>query len=173
LPLNSKRDLGEGEVDGARVGGAVEISDMGRIGRIGECFAVTVAACAFTISLQNHRLIRPSVRGRSSVWSTCCSSPYGANFPFSLRWKNPRRRTARVLSLTRTYTNPIVKRLSINALSKGKLAFTIIYLERQADLGLPAVVVEDGGAAAHTGQQVTFAREARGFGVRRRASRGR
>jgi hypothetical protein len=52
LLLNSKQDLGEGEVDGARGGGAVEISGMARIGRIGECFAVAVAACAFTIFLR-------------------------------------------------------------------------------------------------------------------------
>jgi hypothetical protein len=78
-----------------------------------------------------------------------------------------------VLGLTRTYTNPIVKRLSINALSKGKLAYTITYLERQADLGPPAVVIEDDGAAAHTGQRVTIAREAHSFDVRRPASPGR
>lgn len=37
-----------------------------------------------------------------------------------------------MLSLTRTYINPLVKLLSINARFKGDLAYTITYLESQA-----------------------------------------
>ncbi len=45
--------------------------------------------------------------------------------------------------------------------------------ERQAGAGRRAVIVEDGGAAAYAGQQVAFAREARGFGVEQGAGGAR